>query len=96
MRKVCYAHPNSNELVLRNINLKLEKGKKYGFVGESGSGKSTLFDIFLGFVLLVLLVVPILLIVIAVRFTSKGPVLYWSDRIGKKMQSLKCQSFALC
>jgi ABC-type bacteriocin/lantibiotic exporter with double-glycine peptidase domain len=50
MRKVCYAHPNSNELVLRNIDLKLEKGKKYGFVGESGSGKSTLFDNFLGFI----------------------------------------------
>ena len=43
-----------------------------------------LFDIFLGFVLLVLLVIPILLIVIAIRFTSKGSVLYWSDRIGKK------------
>ena len=52
-----------------------------------------LFDIFLGFVLLVLLVIPILLIVIAVRFTSKGPVLYWSDRIGKKNAIFKMPKF---
>ncbi len=52
-----------------------------------------LFDIFLGFILLVLLVIPILLIVIAVRFTSKGPVLYWSDRIGKKNAIFKMPKF---
>jgi O-antigen biosynthesis protein WbqP len=52
-----------------------------------------LFDTFLGFILLVLLVIPILLIVIAVRFTSKGPVLYWSDRIGKKNAIFKMPKF---
>ncbi|MCS5551574.1 MAG: sugar transferase [Gammaproteobacteria bacterium] len=52
-----------------------------------------LFDIFLGFVLLVLLVIPILLIVIAVRFTSKGPVLYWSDRIGKDNEIFEMPKF---
>jgi len=52
-----------------------------------------LFDIFLGFILLVLLVIPILLIVIAVRFTSKGPVLYWSDRIGKDNKVFKMPKF---
>jgi O-antigen biosynthesis protein WbqP len=52
-----------------------------------------LFDMFLGFILLVLLVIPILLIVTAVRFTSKGPVLYWSDRIGKKNAIFKMPKF---
>lgn len=33
---------------LHNINLVLEKGKKYGFVGHSGSGKSTLTKILVG------------------------------------------------
>ena len=31
--------------VLKNINLKIEKGKMYALVGQSGSGKSTLADL---------------------------------------------------
>ena len=42
-----------------------------------------LFDLFLSCILLILLAIPMLLIVIAIRLTSKGPALYWSDRIGK-------------
>ena len=41
------------------------------------------FDLFLSCILLILLAIPMLLIVIAIRLTSKGPSLYWSDRIGK-------------
>ena len=52
-----------------------------------------LFDIFLGFILLVLLAIPTLLIIIAVHFTSKGPVLYWSDRIGKDNKIFKMPKF---
>jgi len=52
-----------------------------------------LFDIFLGFVLLVLLVIPILLIAITIRSTSKGPSLYWSDRIGKDNKIFKMPKF---
>jgi len=33
------------KLVLKNINLKIEKGTTVAFVGESGSGKSTLVDL---------------------------------------------------
>lgn len=36
---------NSNEPVLYNINLTINKGEKVGFVGESGSGKSTIFNL---------------------------------------------------
>ena len=41
------------------------------------------FDLLLGVVILVLSAFPALLIAIAVRLTSKGSVLYWSDRAGK-------------
>jgi len=42
-----------------------------------------LFDLALALCASVLLAVPIVVIALAVRLTSRGPVLYWSDRIGK-------------
>lgn len=41
------------------------------------------FDLPLAGVLLVLFAVPMLLIAAAVRLTSKGPALYWSERVGQ-------------
>jgi len=41
-----------------------------------------IFDILLSIVILLLLAAPMLLIAIFVRLTSKGSVLYWSDRVG--------------
>jgi ATP-binding cassette, subfamily B, bacterial PglK len=35
-------------LVLKNINLSIEKGARIGFIGVTGSGKSTLLDIIMG------------------------------------------------
>ncbi|MBP3059368.1 ATP-binding cassette domain-containing protein [Texas Phoenix palm phytoplasma] len=37
-----------SNLVLQNINLKIEKGKIFGLVGNSGSGKTTLLHILNG------------------------------------------------
>ena len=42
-----------------------------------------LFDICLGCLAALILFVPVLLVAIAVRLTSKGPALYWSDRVGR-------------
>ena len=42
-----------------------------------------LFDLCLGIGVAALLVLPILLVALLVRLTSAGPVLYWSDRVGK-------------
>jgi len=53
----------------------------------------TLFDVFLGLILLVLLTIPILLIMITVRLTSKGPSFYWSDRVGKNNEIFKMPKF---
>ena len=52
-----------------------------------------IFDLFTGIALLVLLVVPMLLISIAVRFSSKGPALYWSDRVGKNNKIFRMPKF---
>ena len=41
-----------------------------------------LFDLILATILIITLLVPMLFITIAIRLTSKGPALYWSDRIG--------------
>ena len=42
-----------------------------------------IIDIFLSVGILVILLLPILLIALLVRFTSNGKTLYWSDRVGK-------------
>ncbi len=52
-----------------------------------------IFDLLLGVAIFVLLAVPMLLISIAVRFTSKGPALYWSDRVGKDNKIFKMPKF---
>lgn len=40
-------------------------------------------DLLLGMCAAAVLVVPIVVVAILVRLTSKGPALYWSDRVGK-------------
>jgi len=42
-----------------------------------------LFDVLLTFIATIFLIVPIVLVAICVRITSKGKVLYWSDRVGR-------------
>jgi O-antigen biosynthesis protein WbqP len=42
-----------------------------------------LFDIISCSILLIVFAVPMVLIAVAVKLTSKGPVLYWSDRVGR-------------
>lgn len=41
------------------------------------------FDFCLTLVSLVLLSVPIVLVALLVKMTSKGPIIYWSDRVGQ-------------
>jgi O-antigen biosynthesis protein WbqP len=51
------------------------------------------FDIFLGCLAVLILFLPLLLMAIAVRLTSKGPALYWSDRIGRNNVVFKMPKF---
>ena len=51
------------------------------------------FDICLGCLAALILFVPVLLVAIAVCLTSKGPALYWSDRIGRDNVTFKMPKF---
>lgn len=52
-----------------------------------------LFDVFLGLTLCAVLAIPLLLIGLAVRLTSPGPALYWSDRVGRHNRIFKMPKF---
>ena len=52
-----------------------------------------LFDITLGLLLFLSLGIPMVLIALLVKMTSKGPALYWSDRIGKDNNIFRMPKF---
>ncbi len=52
-----------------------------------------LFDLFLALAASVLLAAPLLLLTVAVRLTSPGPALYWSDRVGRNNKLFKMPKF---
>ncbi len=51
------------------------------------------FDIFFGCLAVLVLFLPLLLVGLAVRLTSSGPALYWSDRIGRNNTIFKMPKF---
>lgn len=51
------------------------------------------FDILAALAALVVLAIPIALVAIAVRLTSHGPVLYWSDRVGRGNRTFRMPKF---
>jgi O-antigen biosynthesis protein WbqP len=52
-----------------------------------------LFDLALVIFLAALFALPLLLVAIAVRLTSSGPALYWSDRVGKNNKIFRMPKF---
>ena len=52
-----------------------------------------LFDLAMALVAGVFLALPILLVALAVRYSSPGPALYWSDRVGRNNQIFKMPKF---
>ena len=52
-----------------------------------------IFDLLFAVISLALLLIPMLLIAILIRLTSKGPSIYWSDRIGKDNEIFKMPKF---
>jgi O-antigen biosynthesis protein WbqP len=52
-----------------------------------------LFDLAVALVAALVLALPILLVALAVRLTSPGPALYWSDRVGRNNRIFKMPKF---
>ena len=51
------------------------------------------FDLLLALVAAVVLAIPVLLVALAVRLTSAGPALYWSDRVGRHNKIFRMPKF---
>ena len=52
-----------------------------------------LFDLFLVLTAGVILILPIMVVAAAVRLTSPGPALYWSDRVGRHNRIFRMPKF---
>lgn len=52
-----------------------------------------LFDLVLGLMAAATLLLPIAVVALLVRLTSSGPVLYWSDRVGRHNKIFKMPKF---
>lgn len=52
-----------------------------------------LFDLVLALCAAMILALPVVLVALAVRLTSRGPALYWSDRVGKGNKIFKMPKF---
>jgi O-antigen biosynthesis protein WbqP len=50
-------------------------------------------DLVLGLCALVVLALPVVIVGLMVRMTSRGPVLYWSDRVGKDNRIFRMPKF---
>jgi O-antigen biosynthesis protein WbqP len=51
------------------------------------------FDVVLALLASLVLLFPVLIVSLMVRLTSSGPVLYWSDRVGRNNQLFKMPKF---
>lgn len=45
LNKLSFKYPDTEEAVLKNIDLTIERGQKVGIIGRTGSGKSTLVNL---------------------------------------------------
>jgi len=48
LNNLFFRYSNESSWILKNINLRLNKGERVGFIGGTGSGKSTLLDVVMG------------------------------------------------
>ncbi|MBV5338545.1 MAG: sugar transferase [Deltaproteobacteria bacterium] len=52
-----------------------------------------LFDVTMSLLALLVFCVPMLIVALFIKLTSRGPVLYWSDRVGKNNAIFKMPKF---
>jgi O-antigen biosynthesis protein WbqP len=51
------------------------------------------FDLILAAIALICLLIPLLIVAVLVSLTSKGPVIYWSNRIGRQNKIFRMPKF---
>lgn len=51
IKNLTFAYPETNKVVLQNINIKIDKNQRVALFGRNGSGKSTLIKLLLGYYL---------------------------------------------
>lgn len=52
-----------------------------------------LLDIFLASIVIIILFIPLLIIGVLIKLTSKGPIIHWSERVGVNNSSFKMAKF---
>lgn len=52
-----------------------------------------IFDLVMSLILIVILFIPMLIIALLVKLTSRGPIFYWSDRVGINNTIFKMPKF---
>ena len=60
---------------------------------NEGSSMKRLFDLVLAVLAAIVLALPVLLVALAVKLTSPGPALYWSDRVGRYNRIFRMPKF---
>lgn len=50
-------------------------------------------DLFLAFIAIMIFLIPMLLVAFLVRLTSEGPIIFWSDRVGRNNHLFKMPKF---
>ncbi len=48
LKQLSFSYSNSKQEILKNFNIKIEKGQTIAFCGSTGSGKTTLIDLIVG------------------------------------------------
>lgn len=74
-----------------DISISDAQGIKVGLGGAESVKR--LFDLLLALAAAVVLMVPVLIVALLVRLTSRGPVLYWSDRVGRENKIFRMPKF---
>ena len=58
-----------------------------------GAGAKRITDLVLALAVLCLLAIPIVFLALVVKLTSRGPVLYWSSRVGRYNRNFRMPKF---
>ena len=76
-----------------NLGREWIKGNNKEHVLNIDNMMKRIFDLFLAIFASILLCIPIALVALWVRATSEGPVIYWSDRIGRNNKVFRMPKF---